>query len=95
MHASWVVQPLADYGVPRSWWLWLSLAKAAGAVELLVGLAVPLLGEVAGIALAVLHRGHHDGCAGALVFAHPVPRDVTSAGGGCAGSRIRVLILDS
>ena len=28
--AKWVVQPLADYGVPRAWWPWLGAAKAAG-----------------------------------------------------------------
>lgn len=55
--ASWVVQSLADYGVPRSWWPWLGAAKAAGAVGLLVGLAVPLLGEVAGIALVLYFIG--------------------------------------
>ena len=31
LHARWVVQPLAAYGVPRSWWPWLGTAKAAGA----------------------------------------------------------------
>src|SRR5260221_10995836 len=48
-HAKWVVQPLADYGVPGSWWPWLGTAKAAGAVGLLVGLFVPAIGVMAGI----------------------------------------------
>jgi DoxX-like family len=31
LHAKWAVQPLTDYGVPRSWWPWLGAAKTAGA----------------------------------------------------------------
>ena len=54
LHAKWVVQPLTDYGVPRSWWPWLGTAKAAGAAGLLVGLFVPVIGVMAGIGL-VLH----------------------------------------
>lgn len=52
-HAKWVVEPLADYGVPHSWWPWLGTAKAAGATGLLVGLAVPLVGVVAGMGLVL------------------------------------------
>lgn len=55
--AKWVVEPLADYGVPRSWWTWLGAAKAAGATGLLVGLAVPLIGAVAGIGLVLYFTG--------------------------------------
>jgi hypothetical protein len=29
--AKWVVEPLSEYGVSRSWWPWLGTAKAAGA----------------------------------------------------------------
>ncbi|MGW4112623.1 DoxX family protein [Actinosynnema sp. NPDC004786] len=36
-----VVEPLQQYGVPRSWWNRLAPAKSAGAVGLVVGLAVP------------------------------------------------------
>lgn len=56
-HAKWVVQPLADYGVPRSWWPWLATAKSAGAVGLLVGLFVPVIGVMAGIGLVVYFAG--------------------------------------
>jgi hypothetical protein len=49
--ASWVVQALNDYGVPRAWWPWLGAAKAAGAVGLVIGLFVPLLGVLAEVAL--------------------------------------------
>jgi len=55
--ASWVVEPLADYGVPRSWWPWLGTAKAAGAVGLLAGLAVPVIGLMAGIGLVLYFTG--------------------------------------
>ena len=57
VHATWVVQPLADYGVPRSWWPWLGAAKAFGAGGLLVGLLVPAIGVVAGIGLVLYFTG--------------------------------------
>jgi hypothetical protein len=56
-HAKWVVQPLADYGVPRSWWPWLGTAKATGAAGLLVGLLVPVIGVMAGIGLVLYFAG--------------------------------------
>jgi hypothetical protein len=57
MRAKWVVQPLADYGVPESWWPWLATAKAAGAVGLLAGLLVPAIGVAAGIGLVLYFIG--------------------------------------
>jgi DoxX-like family len=56
-HAKWVVDNLANYGVPRSWWPWLGAAKAAGAAGLLVGLFVPVIGVLAGIGLALYFTG--------------------------------------
>jgi hypothetical protein len=56
-HAKWVVEPLTDYGVPRSWWPWLGTAKAAGAAGLLVGLFVPAVGVAAGIGLVLYFTG--------------------------------------
>lgn len=56
-HAKWVVEPLADYGVPRSWWPWLGAAKAAGAIGLLTGLWVPVIGVIAGIGLVLYFLG--------------------------------------
>ena len=53
----WVVEPLTEYGVPRAWWPWLGAAKAAGSIGLLVGLALPWVGYVAGIALIVYFSG--------------------------------------
>jgi hypothetical protein len=55
-HARWI-QSLADYGVPRSWWPWLGTAKATGAVGLLVGLFVPVIGVMAGIGLVLYFAG--------------------------------------
>jgi hypothetical protein len=55
--AAWVVQPLAEYGVPRSWWPWLGSVKAAGAAGLLAGLFVPLVGVLAGIGLVLYFTG--------------------------------------
>ncbi|WP_017568991.1 DoxX family protein [Nocardiopsis halotolerans] len=57
LRAPWVVQPLTEYGVPRSWWPWLGTAKAAGAAGLLVGLFVPLVGVMAGIGLVLYFTG--------------------------------------
>jgi hypothetical protein len=57
VRATWVVEPLAAYGVPRSWWPWLGTAKAAGAVGLLVGLFVPAIGVLAGICLVLYFSG--------------------------------------
>ncbi|SCE78858.1 DoxX-like family protein [Micromonospora purpureochromogenes] len=57
LRAPWVVQPLADYGVPRSWWPWLGTAKAAGAAGLVAGLFVPVVGVLAGIGLVLYFTG--------------------------------------
>jgi hypothetical protein len=55
--AAWVVQALGDYRVPRPWWPWLGAAKAAGAVGLVVGLFVPVVGVLAGVGLALYFAG--------------------------------------
>ncbi|MEU2280512.1 DoxX family protein [Streptomyces sp. NPDC013178] len=55
--AEWTVKPLADYGVPRSWWPWLGVAKAAGAAGLLVGLLVPVIGVLAAAGLVLYFLG--------------------------------------
>jgi hypothetical protein len=52
-----IVQFLAGYGVPPSWYSWLGAAKAAGAAGLLAGLLVPAIGVVAGIGLVVYFAG--------------------------------------
>ncbi|WP_433248740.1 DoxX family protein [Streptosporangium sp. CA-135522] len=55
--AKWVVDPLAEYGVPRSWWPWLGTAKAAGAIGLVAGLFLPVIGVLAGIGLVAYFTG--------------------------------------
>lgn len=56
-HAEFVVGGLRDYGVPRSWWPWLAVAKGAGALGLVAGLFVPALGVAAGIGLVLYFLG--------------------------------------
>jgi len=55
--AKWVTEALTDYGVPRWWRPWLGAAKTAGAVGLLVGLRVPVIGVLAEIGLVVYFTG--------------------------------------
>ncbi|MFF1874869.1 DoxX family protein [Streptomyces sp. CB03911] len=55
--AAWVLEALGLYGVPRTWWTWLGLAKAAGAAGLLVGLFVPALGVAAAVGLILYFTG--------------------------------------
>ncbi|WP_411073021.1 DoxX family protein [Streptomyces sp. cmx-4-25] len=55
--AQFVVEPLVQYGVPRSWWTALALAKLAGAAGLLIGLAVPVIGVLAGTGLVLYFLG--------------------------------------
>ncbi|MCK2214885.1 DoxX family protein [Actinomadura sp. ATCC 31491] len=55
--AKWVVEPLAEYGVPRAAWPWLGAAKAAGAAGLIAGLFVPVIGVAAGVGLVVYFTG--------------------------------------
>jgi hypothetical protein len=57
LRAKWIVQPLADYGVPPSWWPFLGTAKAAGAAGLLVGLFMPVIGVMAMIGLVLYFVG--------------------------------------
>lgn len=57
LRAQWIVRALTDYSVPRSWWTWLGLAKAAGAVGLVVGLFVPVIGVLAGVGLVLYFLG--------------------------------------
>lgn len=54
---SWVVDNLADYGVPRSWWPWLGITKLLGAAGLVVGIWAPALGLAAAVGLALYFVG--------------------------------------
>ncbi|WP_369365646.1 DoxX family protein [Streptomyces sp. CG4] len=57
MRAQWIVKALTDYRVPQAWWTLLGVAKAAGAVGLVVGLFVPVIGVLAGIGLVLYFLG--------------------------------------
>jgi hypothetical protein len=54
---SWVVDNLADYGVPRTSWPWLGTAKALGAVGLVMGIWVPAVGLAAATGLVLYFVG--------------------------------------
>jgi hypothetical protein len=56
-HQKFVMEPIERLGIPRSWWSWLSAAKAAGAAGLVVGLFVPIIGILAGICLVLYFAG--------------------------------------
>ena len=74
MRAQWIVKALDDYRVPRSWWTWLGVAKAAGAVGLVAGLFVPVIGVLAGIGLVAYFLGAAVTVARARRYAHiPFP----------------------
>ncbi|GAA1521322.1 DoxX family protein [Streptomyces albidochromogenes] len=74
LRAPWVVRPMADYGIPRSWLPWLGTAKAAGAAGLLAGLLVPAVGAAAGIALVLYFTGAVVAVVRARWYAHiPFP----------------------
>lgn len=55
--AEFVVQPLVEYGVPESWWTWLGLAKTAGAIGLVAGLWIPVIGYAAAIGVVLYFAG--------------------------------------
>lgn len=54
---SWVVDNLADYGVPRRWWPWLGITKLLGTAGLVAGIWVPALGVAAAVALSLYFAG--------------------------------------
>ncbi|MER6383844.1 DoxX family protein [Streptomyces sp. NPDC001250] len=74
MRAQWIVKALTDYRVPQAWWTLLGVAKAAGAVGLVVGLFVPVIGVLAGIGLVLYFLGAAVTVARARWYTHiPLP----------------------
>ncbi|MFD3512541.1 DoxX family protein [Streptomyces sp. NPDC058657] len=72
--ASWAVEPMRDYGVPQAWTPWLGTAKALGALGLLAGLFLPVVGTVAAVALVLYFTGAVITVARARWYAHlPFP----------------------
>jgi hypothetical protein len=57
IHPQWLLANMAKVGVPRSWLFPLGALKAAGALGLLVGLGVPLVGVVAAVGLVLFFVG--------------------------------------
>lgn len=57
VRAQWVVDNMTKYGLPHSWLVPLGALKAAGAVGLLVGIAVPLVGAAAALGLVLYFVG--------------------------------------
>ncbi|MFI6938571.1 DoxX family protein [Streptomyces sp. NPDC050418] len=55
--ATFVIEPLQEYGVPRTWWTPLAVLKLLGAAGLLTGLAVKAIGVAAAIGLALYFLG--------------------------------------
>jgi hypothetical protein len=56
-HAGFIMEPLVRLQVPRSWWPWLAAAKAAGALGLVAGLFVPVIGILAATCLVLYFIG--------------------------------------
>jgi DoxX-like family len=55
--AAWVLDNMTKYGVPQSWLFLLGGLKAAGALGLLVGIGVPLIGAAAAVGLVAYFVG--------------------------------------
>lgn len=54
---AWIVENMTRYGIPHTWLFQLGAAKAAGALGLLVGLAWPPVGVLAGCCLLLFFTG--------------------------------------
>jgi hypothetical protein len=55
--AGWILDNMTKYGVPHSWLFPLGALKVAGALGLLVGIAVPLIGIAAAVGLVLFFLG--------------------------------------
>jgi hypothetical protein len=75
LRADWVLANMAKVGVPRSWLFPLGALKAAGALGLLVGIRVPVLGVAASTGLVLFFAGalatHLRAHAAAVSYAYP------------------------
>jgi len=57
VRVEWVLANMTRYGIPHSWLYSLGALKAAGAVGLLIGIGVPLIGVLASLGLVVYFIG--------------------------------------
>ncbi len=75
IRADWVLANMTRVGVPRSWLFPLAALKTAGALGLLVGIGVPLIGVAAAAGLILFFVGaivtHVRAHAEALSYAYP------------------------
>jgi hypothetical protein len=75
IRADWILANMTKVGVPRSWLFPLGVLKAAGALGLLVGIGVPLIGAAAAVGLVLFFVGaiitHIRAHAEALSYAYP------------------------
>lgn len=56
-HAGWILENMDRYGVPRSWLLLLGVLLSSGAVGLLAGIGVHVIGSAAAIGLIAYFAG--------------------------------------
>lgn len=73
LQTEFVVDCMTRLGVPRSWLFPLGAAKAAGALGLLVGIAVPFIGVAAAVGLILFFAGAIATVIRARWFAHYYP----------------------
>jgi len=75
LRADWVLANMDMVRVPRSWLFPLGVLKTAGALGLLLGIAVPLLGVAAAVGLVLFFVGavitHLRARAALLTYAYP------------------------
>jgi DoxX-like protein len=57
MRVEWALANMTKLGVPQSWLFSLGALKAAGALGLLIGIGVPLLGVAASVGLVLFFIG--------------------------------------
>lgn len=55
--AGWILDNMTKYGVPHSWLFPLGSLKAVGALGLLIGIGVPLIGIAASVGLVLFFVG--------------------------------------
>jgi hypothetical protein len=70
MRAQWILDNMTRYRVPHSWLPSLGALKAAGALGLLVGIGVPLIGVAASVCLVLYFVGAIVTTMRAHVYAH-------------------------
>ncbi|MGO4618093.1 DoxX family protein [Nocardia sp. 2YAB30] len=82
VRAEWVRGNMRAYGIPDAWLFPLALVKAVGGAGLLVGLAVPLIGAAAAVALVGYFLGAVLTVVRARLYSHvtyPLPYLVLAA----------------